>query len=79
VADCLVVGLPDDRFGQVVTAVVTLHAGATTTPAEIGAELGALARYKHPRRYVLGDAVYRAPNGKADYKAARAAAETALA
>jgi acyl-CoA synthetase (AMP-forming)/AMP-acid ligase II len=36
VQDCAVVGLPDDKWGERVTAVVQLRAGASVEPAEIG-------------------------------------------
>jgi 3-oxocholest-4-en-26-oate---CoA ligase len=75
VLDCLVVGLPDERFGQAVTAVVSVADGAQLTGEALTDQLAVLARYKHPRRFVFGAETYRAPNGKADYKAARAAAE----
>jgi fatty-acyl-CoA synthase len=71
VQDCLVVGVPDDRFGEVVTAVVSLAPGQAATEDEIGASLEHLSRYKHPRKYVIVDEVMRAPNGKADYKWAK--------
>jgi 3-oxocholest-4-en-26-oate---CoA ligase len=74
VADCLVVGLPDERFGEAVTAVVSLRPGTHATPDELGAALEALARFKRPRRFVIVDEVVRGPNGKADYKWAKAVA-----
>jgi fatty-acyl-CoA synthase len=74
VADCLVVGIPDERFGEAVTAVVSLRPGAQATPDELGAALESLARYKRPRRFVIVDEVVRGPNGKADYNWAKAAA-----
>jgi fatty-acyl-CoA synthase len=71
VADCLVVGVPDDRFGEAVTAVVQRRPGSDATPEEIGAALDALAHYKRPRHYVfVGDGL-RGPNGKADYRWAK--------
>jgi acyl-CoA synthetase (AMP-forming)/AMP-acid ligase II len=74
VADCLVVGLPDERFGEAVTAVVSLRPGEQATVEELGAALEPLARFKRPRRFVIVDHVVRGPNGKADYKWARAVA-----
>ncbi len=74
VLDALVVGLPDERFGEAVTAVVTLAPGTQATAAELAAALESLARFKHPRRWVFVDDVLRAANGKADYKAAKARA-----
>ncbi len=74
VLDCLVVGVPDERFGEAIIAVVTISSDASATDEEIGATLGALSRYKHPKRWVFTSEVLRAPNGKADYKAAKALA-----
>jgi fatty-acyl-CoA synthase len=77
VADCLVVGVPDDRFGEAVTAVVARRDGASVTPGELTAALDSLARYKRPRRFVFVPEIRRGPNGKADYKWAKAHAATA--
>jgi fatty-acyl-CoA synthase len=76
VADCLVIGLPDERFGQRVVALVA----AKTTGLQLASELaefvqGKMAGYKRPRAFVEVDSIPRMPNGKADYKAARALAE----
>jgi len=76
VEDCLVVGVPDDRFGEAVTAVVALRPGSGATAEELGAALESLARYKRPRHYVFVPEVARAPNGKADYKWAKEAARS---
>jgi fatty-acyl-CoA synthase len=79
VRDCLVVGVPDDRFGEAVTAVVSLEPGATTGEGDVIAGVkGQLAGYKAPKRVVFVAAVPRAPNGKADYKSAKAHAVDAL-
>ncbi len=74
VADCLVVGVPDDRFGEAVTAVVSLAPDSEATGEEIGGSLEGLSRFKHPRHFVVVPEVLRAPNGKADYKWAKAVA-----
>jgi acyl-CoA synthetase (AMP-forming)/AMP-acid ligase II len=71
VHDCLVVGVPDDRFGETVTAVVSLREGESATSDDITAAMEALARYKRPRQFVFVDVVVRGPNGKADYKWAK--------
>jgi 3-oxocholest-4-en-26-oate---CoA ligase len=71
VADCLVVGVPDERFGEAVVAVVSLRPGEEATPEELTAALEPLARFKRPRRFVITDEVVRGPNGKADYKWAK--------
>jgi acyl-CoA synthetase (AMP-forming)/AMP-acid ligase II len=77
VADCLVVGVPDDRFGEAVTAVVELQPGVQATGEEIAGALDALARYKRPRNYVFVPQVSRGPNGKADYRWAKEVAHKA--
>jgi 3-oxocholest-4-en-26-oate---CoA ligase len=72
VNDCLVVGLEDERFGEVVTAVASLVPGAAVDEATIIAAVKQqLAGYKAPRRVVIVAEVPRAPNGKADYRAAK--------
>jgi fatty-acyl-CoA synthase len=77
VEDCLVVGLPDERFGQRVVAVV--GGSAPPTPDEIRAFLrSSLAHFKIPRDVVIRPAVQRAPNGKADYQWASAIARETL-
>ena len=72
VYDCLVVGLPDDRFGQKVTAILSMADGARFDEAALAEHVRTkLAAYKAPRAFVLVDTVPRAANGKAGYKAAR--------
>jgi acyl-CoA synthetase (AMP-forming)/AMP-acid ligase II len=73
--DCLVVGVPDERFGQRVVAVVGAPGDAPPTAEEIRKFLlTSLAHYKIPRALVVRPAVRRAPNGKADYQWALAEA-----
>jgi acyl-CoA synthetase (AMP-forming)/AMP-acid ligase II len=79
VADCLVVGVPDDRFGEAVTAVVARREGTSVSDSELSAALDALARYKRPRRFIFVPEIKRGPNGKADYKWAKAEAAEAPA
>ncbi|WP_417620809.1 acyl-CoA synthetase [Parasphingorhabdus sp.] len=72
VYDCLVVGLPDDRFGQKVTAVLSLVEGARFDETALSEHVRSkLAAYKAPRAIILVDEVPRAANGKAGYKAAK--------
>jgi 3-oxocholest-4-en-26-oate---CoA ligase len=67
--DALVVGVPDVRFGQRVTAVIAARPGcAIDGDALIAFTRQRLAGYKMPRRLIVVDAVRRAANGKADYK-----------
>jgi len=70
VADCLAVGVPDDRFGEAVAAVVALEPDAAFDAATLTAA-GELARFKRPRHVVVVDRIPRGPNGKADYQWAR--------
>jgi acyl-CoA synthetase (AMP-forming)/AMP-acid ligase II len=75
VVDAVVVGLPDDRWGQRVTAVVAPRDGGRLDLDQLRAHAGArLAPYKLPRQLVLVDAVERSPSGKPDYAWARARA-----
>jgi fatty-acyl-CoA synthase len=72
VEDCLVFGIPDERFGQRVVGVFSLRAGADADPAAVIDEARAhLSSYKLPRQLVVVDTTPRQPNGKADYPAAR--------
>ena len=75
VADAVVVGAPDDRWGEVVTAVVE-PAGPAPTLDELAEHCRpALAPFKVPRRLVLVDRIRRSPTGKPDYRWARAQLE----
>ena len=79
VYDCLVVGVPDERFGQAVTAVFSANSGETISDADLKTHVRALlADYKAPRHYVLTNKVPRADNGKANYKDAKAIAMDTL-
>jgi fatty-acyl-CoA synthase len=69
VEDCLVVGVPDERFGQRVVAVISPVDASAPTREEISEFLRpSLAHYKIPKEVVVKSLVQRAPNGKADYK-----------
>jgi 3-oxocholest-4-en-26-oate---CoA ligase len=80
VVDCLVVGIEDEKFGQRVTAVASLRpGGAIAADALREYAKTRLAGYKVPKQLILVEKVERAPNGKADYKWARATVEAHLA
>jgi len=69
VFDALVVGVPDERWGERVTAVVELRPGATAPGLE---ELAThcrhrIAGYKVPRAVHVVAEIRRSPAGKADY------------
>jgi fatty-acyl-CoA synthase len=72
VQDCLVVGIDDDKFGQAVTAIASRVEGSDVDEATVIADVKTqLAGFKAPKRVVFVTQVPRAPNGKADYKAAK--------
>ena len=78
VLDCLVVGVPDERFGERVVAVTSVRESAERAEQEvIEYARQQLAGYKVPKHVLFVDEVRRAPNGKPDYKWARRTAETA--
>ncbi|HMM14606.1 MAG TPA: acyl-CoA synthetase [Parvibaculum sp.] len=69
VDDALVIGLPDEKWGQAVTGVVKIASGQSFDEAELRAHVREqLAGYKTPKRIIIGAVPFRAPNGKADYK-----------
>ena len=70
VADAVVLGAPDPRFGEVVTAVVARS--AEVTAEELLAFVDArLAGYKRPRHVLFRDGLDRTPTGKVDMAALR--------
>ena len=80
VADALVVGLPDEKWGQSVTAVISLKPGCELDEADLKAfARREIAGYKLPKRILVKDDLERAANGKADYKLIRAYAAEQLA
>ena len=69
VADVAVVGVPDEKWGEAITALVEPHAGDTVDgPALIAHVKSKLAAYKAPKRVIPVESVGRAANGKLDYK-----------
>lgn len=72
VADALVFGVDDERFGQAVAAVISAPPGATVdVDAVLAAARQHLAGYKLPRTVVVVDRVPRTDVGKPDYPTAR--------
>jgi 3-oxocholest-4-en-26-oate---CoA ligase len=68
VADACVLGTPDQRWGEVVMAVVEPRAGASPDEAELIDHVkGALAHYKAPHRIRVVESIGRTPAGKMDY------------
>lgn len=78
VYDCLVVGIADERFGQRVVAVASSR-NPVSEQDLIDFAHNHLAGYKSPKRILFVEEIRRAPNGKADYRWARAEAERAFA
>jgi fatty-acyl-CoA synthase len=68
VADVAVVGIPDDRFGEAVTAVVVATAGASIDDAAIIEHVKArLAGYKAPKSVLIVASLDRLESGKIDH------------
>jgi len=68
VYDAVVAGVPDERFGQRVAAVVQLRPDSTADEPELIAHARAhVAGYKAPKSVVLVPEIRRSPSGKADY------------
>jgi acyl-CoA synthetase (AMP-forming)/AMP-acid ligase II len=77
VYDCLVVGLPDEKYGQAVAAVVQPREGHSVELDELRDFLrSSLSGYKLPRALTLVDEIPRNATGKAQYPRAK---EMALA
>ncbi|MCB2175350.1 MAG: AMP-binding protein [Actinomycetales bacterium] len=78
VADCVVFGVPDERWGAMVAAVVSPREGRTLTAEQVHAHLtGRLAGYKMPRRIVVRDRIDRTQSGKLNLRALIAMAREA--
>jgi acyl-CoA synthetase (AMP-forming)/AMP-acid ligase II len=75
VFDVLVVGVPDERWGQKVAAVVHFRNGQTATLEDLNEHARELvAGYKVPRQLHVVDEIVRSPSGKPDYPWAKAIA-----
>ena len=73
VADAVAVGMPDEKFGEAITAIVELAPGAALDEAALVFHVkDTLAPYKAPKRILTIDTIGRAPNGKVDYKRLKA-------
>jgi acyl-CoA synthetase (AMP-forming)/AMP-acid ligase II len=72
VYDCVVVGVPDETWGQRVAAVVQPRAGVRPTLESIQEHCRTkIAGYKLPREVHFVDTVVRSPSGKPDYRWAK--------
>jgi fatty-acyl-CoA synthase len=73
ITDAVAVGVPDEKFGEAITAVVEIDGDADGSgeldTAEVLAHLrGKLASYKLPKSILTVPTIGRAPNGKVDYR-----------
>jgi 3-oxocholest-4-en-26-oate---CoA ligase len=79
VADAVVVGVPDEKWGEAVTGMVELRPGADLDEAALIAHVKQrLAPFKAPKRVLTVGTIGRAPNGKVDYKRLKAEANDRL-
>jgi fatty-acyl-CoA synthase len=70
--DAAVIGVPDERWGQAVAALVRASADRAPDEPSVRAYLDSrLARYKHPKVYRFVEADFRHENGKVNYPAVR--------
>jgi acyl-CoA synthetase (AMP-forming)/AMP-acid ligase II len=78
VMDAIVVGAPDERFGQRVAAIIEPRPGHTAPSLEEVQEhcRGHVAGYKVPRQLHVVDLIERSPSGKPDYRWANAIVTT---
>ncbi len=67
VADVAIVGIPDERWGQTIKAVVALKPGATVSEGELTEHVkGKLSPFKRPRLLEFTDALPKMGSGKLD-------------
>jgi 3-oxocholest-4-en-26-oate---CoA ligase len=75
VRDAVVVGVPDEKWGEAITALVEPPPGVELDESELIAHVKQrIAAFKAPKQVLLVATVGRAPNGKVDYKRCRAEA-----
>jgi acyl-CoA synthetase (AMP-forming)/AMP-acid ligase II len=72
VVDCAIVGTPDPRWGEAVTALVVLDGAAQVTDLDLIAHVGArLAGYKKPKAVLFVKSLERSPSGKLNMRMIR--------
>ncbi|MCB1616747.1 MAG: acyl-CoA synthetase [Pseudomonadales bacterium] len=73
VYDVTVVGVPDERWGNTVCAIIQVREGHETPSLDSIQEHARkhIAGYKVPRKLVVVDKILRAPSGKPDYRWAK--------
>ena len=63
VSDVAVIGLPDERLGEIAAAIIKIKDGMECTEEEMNEFFKGMPRYKRPRRIIFAD-VPRNPTGK---------------
>ena len=63
IKDAAVIGLPDDRLGEIAAAIIELKPGHSCTVEEIADFCKSLPRYKRPKKIIF-DTIPRNPTGK---------------
>jgi acyl-CoA synthetase (AMP-forming)/AMP-acid ligase II len=80
IRDAVAVGVPDEKWGEAITAVVEAKPGSAIDEADVIAHVKSkLAAFKAPKRVLTVDTIGRAPNGKVDYKRLKADAVAQVA
>jgi fatty-acyl-CoA synthase len=73
IAECGVIGVPDEKWGEVGRAFVVLKPSTDTSEQELATFMqGKIARYKIPKSFVRIDALPRTGSGKIDKPKLRA-------
>jgi acyl-coenzyme A synthetase/AMP-(fatty) acid ligase len=76
VFDCVVVGVPDERFGEIVVALVVVTQDHALDEAELDAWCRErMSGYKKPKRFFVLPTLERSAAGKASYRHLREVAE----
>ncbi len=79
IEDALVIGLPDPKWGQAITAVIQTRDNQTLDLDKLKFWARShLAAYKLPKHILIKENLNRAPNGKADYVSIKHFAEDQL-
>ncbi|NMB40697.1 MAG: acyl--CoA ligase [Firmicutes bacterium] len=71
IKDAAVIGLPDDRLGEIAAAIIELKEGHKCTDEEIKTFCAPIPRYKRPRKIIF-DKILRNPTGKIEKPRLRA-------
>ncbi|MES5823729.1 AMP-binding protein [Streptomyces sp. RG80] len=80
VQEAAVIGVPDEKWGEVVVAYVQPRPGLTVDPTALGARCArSLTGYKRPTSFVVVDAIAKNAVGKIDKASLRAAHAAAAA